>query len=277
MTAPQALQKLVTWLSPAFPVGAFAWSAGLETAIADRRVTDSVRLLNWIEGALSSGGIRTDAILLAAAWRAVSGIEPVSPVSPSSPTLPARGRVQDGDLGSVEPDALAGASPLAGEIGRGRDPRSDLLDPTGATLQDLADLALALTPAEERRMETTITGDAFVRATAAWPTEIPSRLPDPCPYPIAVGAIAAAHRIGLVETLLAFLTASVHGQVSVAVRLVPLGQSDGLGVMAEVEPAVAALARDAAISSLADIGGIAYAADIAQMRHETLATRIFRS
>jgi len=33
MTEPAALQKLLTWLSPAFPVGAFAWSAGLETAI----------------------------------------------------------------------------------------------------------------------------------------------------------------------------------------------------------------------------------------------------
>ena len=56
MTAPGALQKLVTWLSPAFPVGAFAWSAGLETAIADRRVTDSERLQSWIEGALLHGG-----------------------------------------------------------------------------------------------------------------------------------------------------------------------------------------------------------------------------
>ena len=70
MTEPAALQKLVTWLSPAFPVGAFAWSAGLETAIADRRVTDSERLQNWIDGALAHGGIRTDAILLAHAHRA---------------------------------------------------------------------------------------------------------------------------------------------------------------------------------------------------------------
>ena len=29
MTKPAALQKLLTWLSPAFPVGAFAWSAGV--------------------------------------------------------------------------------------------------------------------------------------------------------------------------------------------------------------------------------------------------------
>ena len=78
MTDPAALQKLVTWLSPAFPVGSFAWSAGLETAIADRRVTDSERLQNWIEGALAHGGIRTDAILLAHAHRSANDAAPIS-------------------------------------------------------------------------------------------------------------------------------------------------------------------------------------------------------
>ena len=102
-------------------------------------------------------------------------------------------------------------------------------------------------------------------------------MPEPCPYPIAVGAVAAAHQIDLADTLLAWLTATVHGQVSVAVRLVPLGQTDGLRVMSALEPRVAELAQAAASATLADLGSIAYAADIAQMRHETLATRIFRS
>ncbi len=220
MSESEALQKLVTWLSPAFPVGAFAWSAGLETAIADGRVRDAARLGDWIAGALKHGGIRTDAILLAHAHRGFA-------------------------------DAAA--------------------------LQELADLSLALTASRERWMETTITGDSYVTATKAWPAEPLAALPSPCPYPIAVGAIAGAHRIGLGDTLLAWLTATVHGQVSVAVRLVPLGQSDGLRVMAGLEPAIAALATEAASAGLTDIGGIAYAADIAQMRHETLEPRIFRS
>lgn len=219
MTEPQALQKLLTWLSPAFPVGAFAWSAGLETAIADRVVTDSTALENWLAGTLAHGGIHTDAILLAHAHRTTSA----------------------------------------------------------ADLAELADLCLALTPARERLSETSITGSSFVTATKAWPADILARLPDPCPYPIAVGAIAAAHQIDLDDTLLAYLTAAVHGQVSVAVRLVPLGQTDGLRVMAALEPTIATLARAAAMATLADLGSIAYAADIAQMRHETLGPRIFRS
>jgi urease accessory protein len=231
MSEPQALQKLLTWLSPAFPVGAFAWSAALETAIAERRVTDSHALRNWIEGALTHGGMRTDAIVLAEAWRTAG----------------------DRPLSLVEEPAVSDR------------------------LTDLADLCLALTPAVERHRETLLTGDAFVLAAKAWPSTIYAQLPEPCPYPVAVGAIAAAHGIGVDETLLGFLTAAVHAQVSVAVRLVPLGQTDGLAVMASLEPAIATLADAAATAGLDDIGGIAYATDIAQMRHETLEPRIFRS
>jgi len=267
MTSPAALQKLVTWLSPAFPVGSFAWSAGLETAIADRRITDSTALQSWIEAALLHGGIRTDAILLAEAHRiAASTIEPAAPPLPTSP---ARGEVPAGSSGTQNATRSIGTLPLAGRVGEGGAARTGL--------EDLADLALALVSARERWMETTITGDSFVRAAAHWPTDVLTALPQPCPYPLAVGAIAAAHGIDLVDTLLAWLTATVHSQVSVAVRLVPLGQTDGLRVMSALEPLVAELAAAATTSTLADLGAIAYAADIAQMRHETLEPRIFRS
>lgn len=220
MTASSDLQKLLTWLSPAFPVGAFAWSAGLETAVVNRTVHDRASTQDWIGGMLAHGGLRNDGILLAHAH------------------------------------------------GAARDP---------ATLRDLADLCLALTPARERHNETTITGAAFATAAHAWPTPVLAHLPEPCPYPIAVGAIAAGHGIALDATLLAWLTATVHGQVSVAVRLVPIGQSDGLAIMAALEPAMASMAALCQHAALDDIGGVAYAADIAQMAHETLTTRIFRS
>ncbi len=73
MNDPAALQKLLTWLSPAFRLGAFAWSAGLESAIADKTVSDSAALQNWLGGSLAHGGIKTDAILLAEAWKAGRG------------------------------------------------------------------------------------------------------------------------------------------------------------------------------------------------------------
>jgi len=220
MSGNAGLQKLLTWLSPAFPVGAFAWSAGLETAIVSGEVHDRSSTEEWVGGVLEHGSLRTDAILFAHAHRAYA-------------------------------DAAA--------------------------LQDLADLCLALTPARERHEETTSIGAAFAAAAAAWPSAMLQRLPAPCPYAIAVGAVAAAHAIELEPALLAYLTAGVHGQVSVAVRLVPIGQSDGLAIVAALEPLVeqqAALCQHAALD---DIGSVAYAADIAQMGHETLTTRIFRS
>ena len=144
-------------------------------------------------------------------------------------------------------------------------------------LSDLTDLYVALTPAAERTKEALLTGDAFIAAAKAWPSDVYRRLPALCPYPVAVGAIAAAHGIGLGETLLGYVTAAVHAQISVAVRLVPIGQSDGLRVMTALEGRIADLARAALSLGLDDLGGIAYAADVAQMRHETLEPRIFRS
>lgn len=214
------LQKLLTWLSPAFPVGAFAWSAGLETAIVDGRVHDRASAEDWIAGSLHHGGLRNDALLLAHAHRK-----------------------------ATDADQLA----------------------------ELADLCLALSPSSERHSETLQTGRAFVLASAAWPSATPAPLPEACPYPIAVGAIAASHAIALDATLLAYLTATIHGQVSVAVRLVPIGQTDGLAIMAALEPEIARIAELCQAATLDDIGSVAYGADIAQMKHETLATRIFRS
>ncbi|MBJ6986667.1 MULTISPECIES: urease accessory protein UreF [unclassified Devosia] len=214
------LQKLLTWLSPAFPVGAFAWSAGLETAIVQGTVGDRATTEEWVAATLDHGGIKTDAILLAHAHRSHAD---------------------------------------------------------QATLRDLADLCLALTPARERHAETVLTGNAFVLASAAWPTESPLALPKPCPYPIAIGATAGAHGIDALATITAFLTSTVHSQVSVAVRLVPIGQNDGLAIMASLEPRILKLAEICLAATLDDIGSVAYCADIAQMQHETLGTRIFRS
>lgn len=67
---PATLQTLMAWLSPAFPVGAFTYSHGLEWAIEDRSVVDAGTLRNWIADVLRHGAGRNDAILFCHAWRA---------------------------------------------------------------------------------------------------------------------------------------------------------------------------------------------------------------
>jgi urease accessory protein len=65
-----AFGKLQAWLSPAYPVGGFTFSHGLETAIADGAVRDAATLTSWVADVLEHGAGRTDAVLLGCAWRA---------------------------------------------------------------------------------------------------------------------------------------------------------------------------------------------------------------
>lgn len=71
-----ALQTLAAWLSPAWPTGAFAFSHGLEQAIADGEIADAATLRDWIADCLTHSSGRCDAILLAAAWRDPASDEP---------------------------------------------------------------------------------------------------------------------------------------------------------------------------------------------------------
>ena len=64
-----ALLKLVTWLSPAFPVGAFSYSHGLEWAVHTGAVKDKATAQDWIETCLRKGAGRNDAILLCQTMR----------------------------------------------------------------------------------------------------------------------------------------------------------------------------------------------------------------
>src|SRR5262245_13465810 len=222
LSAQPTLARLMLWLSPAFPVGSYSYSHGLEWIVEAGTVRDAATLGGWIEDLLLFGAGRSDAILLAEAWRALA----------------------------------------AGD---------------GGALARVAELAAALAPSAERRLETMAQGTAFLAATlAAWPRpELAELSADgrEVAYPVAVGAAAAAHGLPLVETALAFSQAFAANLVSAGVRLIPLGQSDGLRVLARLEPMLPGMVVAALAAGLEDIGGAAITADIASMRHETQYTR----
>ncbi len=67
---PAALYRLLAWLSPSYPIGAFSYSHGLEAAIDAGLVGDRDSLVAWIDGVLGHGTGRVDGALFAAAWRA---------------------------------------------------------------------------------------------------------------------------------------------------------------------------------------------------------------
>ncbi|WP_345741856.1 urease accessory protein UreF [Roseibium album] len=64
IVSPAALYRLMTFLSPAFPVGAFSYSHGLEQVIEQGGVKDAAELEDWLSGILRYGAGRNDAILL---------------------------------------------------------------------------------------------------------------------------------------------------------------------------------------------------------------------
>ena len=225
-SAQPTLARLMIWLSPAYPVGSYSYSHGLEWTVEARDVKDAATLGTWVEDVLAHGAGRSDVIFLAEAWRAAAADD-------------------------------------------------------WEALEQAAELAAALAPSAERRLETLAQGTAFLAATlAAWPKpelETLAANAREVAYPIAVGTGAAVHGLPLVETAQAFAQAFAANLVSAGVRLIPLGQSDGLRVLARLEPLIPRVVAAALACTLDDIGGAAIAADIASMRHETQYTRLFRS
>lgn len=63
------LYRLLAWLSPAYPIGAFSYSHGIETAVEEGFVKDRGSLVTWLESVLRNGTGRVDGALFAMAWR----------------------------------------------------------------------------------------------------------------------------------------------------------------------------------------------------------------
>ena len=69
MTTSSSLYKLLAWLSPSFPVGAFSYSHGLEYAVEIELIRNRDDLVAWCAALLRQGSGLHDAMLFVAAWR----------------------------------------------------------------------------------------------------------------------------------------------------------------------------------------------------------------
>jgi urease accessory protein len=225
-TEPAALYRLMSWLSPAYPVGAFSYSGGLEWAVEAGDVKDAATLADWLGAMITHGSVFCDAVFFVHAHTASRGSD----------------------------DAL----------------------------RAVAEVASAFASSKERHLETTAQGRAFMDATvAAWPCDALRRLetiwPKAIAYPVAVGVAAAGHAIPLAPSLGAYLHAVTANLISAGVRLIPLGQTAGQRLLAELEPVIASSVQAAITTPLDEVGSATFRADIASMRHETQYTRLFRS
>lgn len=211
---PSHLARLMAWLSPVFPTGGFAYSVGLEQAVADELVHDENTLHAWLETLLMHGSFWNEAVLIAAAHK------------------------QEDDT------------------------------------ESLSALATSLAPSAERHRETLDQGAAFLDAASAWGS---SDLPRETPLPIALGSVCTAANIPLVDTLTAALQTLISNQLQAAIRLSLIGQTGAARLLAALEPTILEAAAKAETSTMDDLGGSAFMADIMSARHETLEPRIFLS
>ena len=141
------------------------------------------------------------------------------------------------------------------------------------SLEHIDALACALAPSQERLLETQMQGQAFGRTTSAiWPITLPDLT-----YPVAIGAAAKALNLPLIDTLTHYLHAFAGNLTSAAMRLVPLGQTQGHTVLASLAPLCTDIAAQAQSQTLDDLGACSFMADIASMKHETQYTRLFRT
>ena len=68
-----ALYRLMAWLSPAYPIGAFSYSSGIEWAVEAGDITDAASLQRWLRVMIGEGGGFCDAVFFVHAHRAVAG------------------------------------------------------------------------------------------------------------------------------------------------------------------------------------------------------------
>ena len=70
--APRALYRLMAWLSPAYPVGAFSYSCGIEWAVESGDITNADTLKRWLTVMIAEGGGFCDAVFFAHAHHSIS-------------------------------------------------------------------------------------------------------------------------------------------------------------------------------------------------------------
>ena len=221
------LLRLLQLASPALPVGAFAYSQGLEAAVHAGLVHDEPSATAWILGLLRETLAYQELPIFARVHRAAQAGQP--------------------------------------EVVRRW---NDLLFAMRASAElQMEDRHLGLAMA--RILHTLGIPSPFLPSTPHWP-----------PTFTALFALASAHRPGaadLVSAMFALAFAWTEAQASAAVRLVPLGQSAGVRLLALAGPVIAT-AVDLALELDDDaLGASAPTQAILSAAHETQYSRLFRS
>jgi urease accessory protein len=235
--APESRLRLLQLVSPALPVGAFSYSEGLEVLVQEGRLGDGAALGQWLRAELERGTLTLEAAALAELRQALNGWR--------------QGDGPDQHLAVLELDGWLLALREAPEV------RAQQRQMGAALLQLLDDLGWPLPVGVP---------DAAVPATRpqlAWPA--------------AFAWAGLCLQIGSPELEEAYLYGWTANQISAAVRLVPLGATEGQRLQLQLAPLIAERAAVLAAADPRSLWSGGVGAGLAQLRHAELYSRLFRS
>jgi urease accessory protein len=244
--------RLFQLVSPALPVGAFSYSEGLEVLVQAGRLTAVEPLEAWLRAELMGGAITLEVAALAPLQSLLDSL-------PEGMGEEATGATEDG------------------EAERARQAWNALADLDGWLLAQREAPELR---AQQRQMGLSL---LLLLADLGWPLPAaggagPSTTATPTlAWPAAFAWAACCLGLGSPAIEEAYLYGWVANQISAAVRLVPLGPTQGQRLQLALAPLIAERAHALAAADPRTLWSGGVGASLAQLQHAELYSRLFRS
>ncbi|NYS62492.1 urease accessory UreF family protein [Vreelandella salicampi] len=232
-----ALLGLMQLVSPALPIGAFAFSQGLESAFELDWVRDEASLAEWLSGVLVDGLTRCELPVLARLYDAFGQADSET----------GRDSIAAWDEWLA---ATRETAELAAEDSR-----------LGASLKRLLG-SLDLLPSEELHPSE---------------DSLPPLLPANAGYVTLFAYTAHARGVSVRQTLLGFAWAWLENQLAVACKALPLGHTAAQRVIEQLRPALVTAVDQALTLDDDELGPVLPGLALASALHETQYSRLFRS
>ena len=143
----------------------------------------------------------------------------------------------------------------------------------------ISNLSLTLQTSKERRLETVMQGNAFIKITKdVGNFDLKKyKLSSNVSYPIAFSIACNLYNLKIEESLVGLLHSNVSNLVSAGIRLIPLGQTDGQKLLNELSECIISIIPKVKKAKINQLGNCCWRSDISSMKHESQYTRIFRS
>jgi urease accessory protein len=136
--------------------------------------------------------------------------------------------------------------------------------------QDTKELAVALASSQSRRKETEDQGFAFAHNI----NKIYGIYVDPAPLPVVVGQISKRLNLDIDRVSSAYLHSIISNWISIGIRLVPIGQTDGQIILHSLFPVMEQLVQRSKQADLDQLTSCGLLSEICALRHHSAKTRI---